>query len=521
MRLALEVGYRHLDTAEQYGTEAEVGAGLVDSGVPRGEVFLTSKYQSLHVDAVSGKQGCGFGMPGDLLLSLNASLARLNTLYVDVYLSHYPTPVAASKAGLSEVTCGGRPLAERRAMMWRDMMHAQRLGLARMIGVSNWAVEELAELEPFASPPRVYQGEWSPFFHDEALHTYLKEHAMAFVGYGALLRPLMVDWWGATKASRRFRANFEAIATRLGVSTVQVLLSYSVQRGVAVITRSTKRAHLIANLNRSSVLLTPADLALMDSAPQLPKGYGHDFGAFRRTAAKSAVRGKLPSGKANKVQAEVNMAEVNTQKAEVNTQKAKANAEKANEDRPLSSLSAQPRAREPVAQPRRRAQSWRVLESLDGRGDDLDAVHKEPMRAVTTGELACVVVRSVLTPRGVSDVLQRLRERELWTTGGQLGAGARRFNAGAYRRWRSYPFLSEIGQTIHSYGGNTRAWGRAAHNLRHLFSHLFADIVDPFEMVRSTLTRLARGSGKVVAPPTNFTLEGAPGTPGMPRELEP
>jgi len=129
VRTALEVGYRHLDTAEQYMNEDQVGEGLLASGVPRTAVVLTSKYQSLHADQ-GGKLGCGFGVRGDVFRSLNASLARLRTTFLDVYLVHFPTPVVLRNGQLVEAHCGvGTMLAERRATVWREMIEARRTGL--------------------------------------------------------------------------------------------------------------------------------------------------------------------------------------------------------------------------------------------------------------------------------------------------------------------------------------------------------------------------------------------------------
>lgn len=485
--------------------EDQVGEGLLASGVPRTAVVLTSKYQSLHADQ-GGKLGCGFGVRGDVFRSLNASLARLRTTFLDVYLVHFPTPVVLRNGQLVEAHCGvGTMLAERRATVWREMIEARRTGLVsptdtstrdarddplsplstcalptractmpqvRAIGVSNWRLQlaELAELEAADEYPTVYQGEFSPFYRNEEVRRYLAARgSVTFVAYGALLRSLYVNWWGATRASKRFRAEFEKLASQRGVSTVQLMLQYSTQHGHAVITKSSSAVHLKSNL-QATCNLTEADLELLNSAPQLPKGYGHAFGPFAQS-----VPGAL--------------------KPRAST---------------TTSASRNPGERG----------EWRILESLNGQGTDLK--HPQPMRAVVRGEAAAVVVRNAFSAQDVSDVLQRLHERRLWESDGSLGSAALAAKSHG-KPFRNYPHMTEIGHTIHTFGLGTRNWQRATTAFREQYvGSLFNNIVDPWSRFQTILNALARGSGKVVAPPKNFTgLPGSRGIPGIFRANRP
>jgi hypothetical protein len=340
----------------------------------------------------------------------------------------------------------------------------------RAIGVSNWGVAELAELEAADEYPTVYQGEFSPFYRNEEVRRYLAARgSVTFVAYGALLRSLYVNWWGATRASKRFRAEFEKLASQRGVSTVQLMLQYSTQHGHAVITKSSSAVHLKSNL-QATCNLTEADLELLNSAPQLPKGYGHAFGPFAQS-----VPGAL--------------------KPRAST---------------TTFVSRNPGERG----------EWRILESLNGQGTDLK--HPQPMRAVVRGEAAAVVVRNAFSAQDVSDVLQRLHERRLWESDGSLGSAALAAKSHG-KPFRNYPHMTEIGHTIHTFGLGTRNWQRATTAFREQYvGSLFNNIVDPWSRFQTILNALARSSGKVVAPPKNFTgLPGSRGIPGIFRANRP
>src|SRR3954468_23626138 len=135
VRWALELGYRHVDTAQAYGNEASVGGALRDSGVPREDVFITTKFYPRKKDAEAEAQG---------------SLERLGVDFVDLYIIHWPQ--------------GGPTWA------WDGMQRSRERGYARSIGVSNFSVEELDEVLGVAdTPPAVDQVQFSPFEYRRSL----------------------------------------------------------------------------------------------------------------------------------------------------------------------------------------------------------------------------------------------------------------------------------------------------------------------------------------------------------------
>src|SRR5947207_7601424 len=135
VRWALELGYRHIDTAQAYGNEASVGKALRESGVPREDVFITTKFFPANDDPVAEAE---------------ESLRRLGVDQVDLYIIHWPQ---------------GGPL-----WAWPGMERARELGYAKSIGISNFSVEELDELLGTASaPPVLNQVQFSPFESRRAL----------------------------------------------------------------------------------------------------------------------------------------------------------------------------------------------------------------------------------------------------------------------------------------------------------------------------------------------------------------
>src|SRR5467141_1496002 len=148
---ALEVGYRHIDTAQAYGNEESVGRALKQSGVPRDEVFITTKFYPGSEDPVAEAEG---------------SLSRLGVDHVDLYIIHWPQ--------------GGPTWA------WPGMERARELGFTRSIGVSNFAVAELEQLIGVASvPPAVDQVQFSAFEYRRGLLEACERHDVALVGYSS------------------------------------------------------------------------------------------------------------------------------------------------------------------------------------------------------------------------------------------------------------------------------------------------------------------------------------------------
>jgi 2,5-diketo-D-gluconate reductase A len=220
VRWALELGYRHVDTAQAYGNEQSVGRALRDSGVPREEVFITTKFDPAQKDpeAEAGR-----------------SLERLGVDYVDLYIIHWPQ--------------GGPTWA------WPGMERARGRGYARSIGVSNFSVGELDELLSVAeTPPVVNQVEFSPFAYRRRLLDACEERDVALQAYSPL-------GTGRHLSDERVRQ----IAGRVGRTPAQVLLRWCAQRDLIVIPKSTHRERIAENAEIFDFALSDEDMAALDA----------------------------------------------------------------------------------------------------------------------------------------------------------------------------------------------------------------------------------------------------------------
>jgi diketogulonate reductase-like aldo/keto reductase len=220
VRWALELGYRHIDTAQAYGNEASVGRGIAASGVPREEVFITTKF-----------------FPGrkDPEEEAKRSLERLGVEQVDLYIIHWPQ--------------GGPTWA------WAGMERAQRAGLARSIGISNFSVQQVDELLGVAEvPPAANQVQFSPFKYRRALLEACEERQVAIEAYSPL---------GTGRHLGDERVG--AVARRAGRTPAQVLLRWCVQRDLITIPKSTHRERIEENGRIFDFELSAEDMAALDA----------------------------------------------------------------------------------------------------------------------------------------------------------------------------------------------------------------------------------------------------------------
>ncbi len=219
VRWALQAGYRHVDTAQAYGNERSVGRALRDSGVPREDVFVTTKFY-----------------PGrrDPEAELQRSLERLGVDAVDLYIIHWPQ--------------GGPTWA------WDGMQRARERGYARSIGVSNFSASDLdAVLEVADVPPVINQVQFSPFEFRRALLEACERRGVALEAYSPL------------GTGRHVRARQVArIAERLGRTPAQVLIRWSLQRDVVVLPKSTHRERIEQNAQVFDFALSHEDMAALD-----------------------------------------------------------------------------------------------------------------------------------------------------------------------------------------------------------------------------------------------------------------
>ena len=220
VRSALELGYRHVDTAQAYGNEESVGRGLRASGVPRDEVFITTKFFPAQEDPEAEAQ---------------RSLERLGVDQVDLYIIHWPQrgPTWA----------------------WPGMERAQQAGYARSIGVSNFNVAELDELLSIAQArPVVNQVQFSPFKYRRKLLDACEQHDVTLEAYSPL-------GTGRHLSDERVRQ----LADRVGRTPAQVLLRWCVQRELVVIPKSTHRERIEENAQIFDFTLSQEQMAELDA----------------------------------------------------------------------------------------------------------------------------------------------------------------------------------------------------------------------------------------------------------------
>jgi 2,5-diketo-D-gluconate reductase A len=221
---ALEVGYRHIDTATGYNNEGEVGAALKASGIPRDELFITTKL--LNADHRAGRVREGFENSLDLL-GLDA---------VDLYLIHWPMPAN----GLYVDT-------------WKQFVGFVEEGTARSIGVSNFQVNHLEDvIEATGVTPAVNQVELHPIFQQAELRAFHREHG------------IVTESWGPLGQGKYPIFELPAIvgaAQAHGVTPAQVVLRWHVQLGNIAIPKSSSRARMVENLSITGFELTDAELA--------------------------------------------------------------------------------------------------------------------------------------------------------------------------------------------------------------------------------------------------------------------
>jgi diketogulonate reductase-like aldo/keto reductase len=223
VRWALELGYRHVDTAQAYGNEESVGRALRDSGVPREDVFVTTKFNPAREDAEA---------------EARRSLERLGVDELDLYIIHWPQ--------------GGPTWA------WPGMERAHDRGCARSIGVSNYSASELDELMSVAATrPVVNQIQFSPFKHRRELLEACEERRVALEAYSPL-------GTGRHLADERVRQ----IAERAGRTPAQVLLRWCVQRDLVAIPKSTHRDRIEENARVFDFTLSDADMDALDALDQ-------------------------------------------------------------------------------------------------------------------------------------------------------------------------------------------------------------------------------------------------------------
>jgi diketogulonate reductase-like aldo/keto reductase len=222
---ALEIGYRHFDTASMYGNEEPIGRAVLESGLPRDEVFITSKVWSADHGYDSTLRAC------------DTTLRRLETDYVDLYLIHWP-----KGGGLRET--------------WQALETLYAIGKARAIGVSNYTVSQLRDLLDYAHRlPAANQIELHPWNHrrQQATVSFCREHGIEVEAYTPLNKTYRFDY-----------PTLQEIAHRHQRNPAQIVLRWDIQHRYITIPKSSNPDHQRMNLDVFDFELTDEEMAAID-----------------------------------------------------------------------------------------------------------------------------------------------------------------------------------------------------------------------------------------------------------------
>jgi 2,5-diketo-D-gluconate reductase A len=223
---ALETGYRHIDTAEMYGNEKQVGEAVRDSSVPREEVFVTSKLNN------------GYHAHDDALSAFARSLDDLGFDYLDLFLVHWPLP------GVGDFV-----------ETWRAMEEIYRSGRAKAVGVSNFKESHLRRIFTETDVvPAVNQVEIHPYLAQDDLRAFDTEHGIATEAWSPIAQGKVLDDPVIT-----------SIGERLGRTPAQVTLRWHLQRGDIVFPKSVTRSRVEENFRLFDFELTGQDMAAITS----------------------------------------------------------------------------------------------------------------------------------------------------------------------------------------------------------------------------------------------------------------
>ena len=219
---ALKVGYRHIDTAEMYGNEREVGEAIRDSGIDRAEIFVTSKLNN------------GFHAPDKALAAFDRSLEVMKFDYLDLFLIHWPMPAIGDFVET-----------------WKALEGINRSGRARAIGVSNFQPHHLERLAAEAAvTPAVNQIEIHPYFTQDDVRAFNRDHGIATEAWSPLAQGQVLD-----------DPTIVRIAERLHRTPAQVTLRWHIQRGDIVFPKSVTPRRIAENFALFDFELTGDDMA--------------------------------------------------------------------------------------------------------------------------------------------------------------------------------------------------------------------------------------------------------------------
>ena len=231
VKAALKIGYRHIDTAEMYGNEKEVGQGIRDAGLDRADVFITSKLNN------------GFHQPDDARRAFEKTLSALESDYVDLFLIHWPLPTLYGGDFVST---------------WNVLEEFAKQGRARSIGVSNFQPTHLDRLAAETETiPAVNQIEVHPYFTNEEVREYGRDHGIATEAWSPIAQGRVLN-----------DPVIERIADAAGRSPAQVVLRWHIQRGDIVFPKSVSPDRMKSNFELFDFELDSADMNAISALDQ-------------------------------------------------------------------------------------------------------------------------------------------------------------------------------------------------------------------------------------------------------------
>jgi 2,5-diketo-D-gluconate reductase A len=246
---ALEIGYRHIDTAEMYGNEKEVGEAIRASGLDRGDIYVTSKLNN------------AFHEPEDAREAFDATLSDLGFDYVDLFLIHWPLPTLYNGDFVST---------------WKTLEEFKRDGRARSIGVSNFQAEHLEQLAAETDTvPAVNQIEVHPYFTNEAVREYGQEHGIVTEAWSPIAQGGVLEDPTITQ-----------IAEKVGKTPAQVVLRWHIERGDIIFPKSVTPSRMKENFELFDFELGPDDVGEISAL---------DRGEDGRTGPHPDTFAKIPS----------------------------------------------------------------------------------------------------------------------------------------------------------------------------------------------------------------------------------
>ncbi|AYV55241.1 aldo/keto reductase [Leptospira kmetyi] len=221
---ALEAGYRHIDTAKIYSNEEDVGKAIRESGIPRKEIFITTKLWNADQGSDKARK------------ALESSLEKLGIDQVDLYLIHFP-------------------VTSKRMDSWKELERAYHDKLCRSIGVSNYTITHLAELlKDSQITPAVNQVEYHPFLNQVDLFDYCKKHKIQLEAYSPLAHGQKIE-----------DPKIAKIAKQYGKTPAQILIRWAIEQDIVVIPKSVKKERIIENSKVFDFKISEADMKTLNS----------------------------------------------------------------------------------------------------------------------------------------------------------------------------------------------------------------------------------------------------------------